>query len=575
MKTKIIYQGIALLAMALITAACQNELNEESTEPKPGEKINMTIRATQGTGPQTRTDYEDKLEEGTAGNIVVKWEGGTADNATVENIKVFGYSDGASEFTHSGDMASKPETLSGDRLSITFDGDITVANNYLAVYPASNCNLDEGSLGFDFSNQTQDCSAGQQMAHLKTYDIMAGQPVDGGTTDNFEFEHKASMLRFDLTLPTEESINKITLTNTIKKLSTGMYAILAGKNIIFEGYGDVNSISLAITNHTSSKTLKAYMMTAPCDLSDDELTITVKTESGNTYIGKLTTNKADLKAGLCYTLTSTLTLNTITVESTKGNLATILKNISDDELKRNELAVTGKANSDDIYSLARFLKDPKAVNITTIDLSKSTIDIKNYPGEVKNLDGCTKIENIILPNTITIIGSSAFEGCTALTTVTQNVETTTRTSMPKGVITIKDNAFKNCTSMTEMFLHDGIILIELEAFFGCSSLKALVFEGDKPIGYNYGKPEKGNIQISENATEGTNEDLKIFLPNIKDLAKANDYLSRLNRPTYYGFKGTYATATQADKMNTELYTKAGGDSNGTSPTLPPGNNWGE
>lgn len=75
MKTKNIYQGIALLAMALTTAACQNELNDTTTQPQPGEKVNMTIRATQGTTPQTRTEYEDNQGEGLAGSVVVKWEG--------------------------------------------------------------------------------------------------------------------------------------------------------------------------------------------------------------------------------------------------------------------------------------------------------------------------------------------------------------------------------------------------------------------------------------------------------------------------------------------------------------------
>ena len=48
MKTRSMYRGIVLIAAALATVACQNELKEEYNEPKPGEKITMTIRATQG-----------------------------------------------------------------------------------------------------------------------------------------------------------------------------------------------------------------------------------------------------------------------------------------------------------------------------------------------------------------------------------------------------------------------------------------------------------------------------------------------------------------------------------------------
>ena len=56
MKTRGFHQSIVLMAVALATVACQNELKEEYNEPKPGEKITMTIRATQGAASQTRTD---------------------------------------------------------------------------------------------------------------------------------------------------------------------------------------------------------------------------------------------------------------------------------------------------------------------------------------------------------------------------------------------------------------------------------------------------------------------------------------------------------------------------------------
>ena len=74
MKTRSMYRGIVLIAAALATVACQNELKEEYNEPKPGEKITMTIRATQGAASQTRTDYEDNLGITGIDNIAVKWE---------------------------------------------------------------------------------------------------------------------------------------------------------------------------------------------------------------------------------------------------------------------------------------------------------------------------------------------------------------------------------------------------------------------------------------------------------------------------------------------------------------------
>lgn len=107
MKTRRFHQSIVLMAAALATVACQNELKEEYNEPKPGEKITMTIRATQGAASQTRTDYEDKLGIAGIDNIAVKWEGGSTDGAPVEKIKVFGVN--ANELGYSVDFNSLPK----------------------------------------------------------------------------------------------------------------------------------------------------------------------------------------------------------------------------------------------------------------------------------------------------------------------------------------------------------------------------------------------------------------------------------------------------------------------------------
>ncbi|WP_148304492.1 hypothetical protein [Bacteroides stercorirosoris] len=102
-------------------------------------------------------------------------------------------------------------------------------------------------------------------------------------------------------------------------------------------------------------------MIPPCDLSNDRLTVTVNTESGNTYTGDLTTAAGTLlKAGLCYTLEPTLTLGkTISLPpATEGSLGNALNNITPTS-EQTELAVTGAVNADDITALATFLKATK------------------------------------------------------------------------------------------------------------------------------------------------------------------------------------------------------------------------
>ena len=557
MKTRSMYRGIVLIAAALATVACQNELKEEYNEPKPGEKITMTIRATQGAASQTRTDYEDNLGITGIDNIAVKWEGGSTDGAPVEKIKVFGVD--ANELDYSVDFNSLPSSLSQDGTSISFEGTINAKSLYFAMYPADNCNYNTTvqAIYTSFSDQTQDCA--KPMAHLKGFDLMVGRAATTGSYDKLTFSHEAAMIRFTLNgVPSSEKITRVSLAAANNKLSSRMCASLAGSEIggltveADTEYAPVSSLGLDITNHTpSTEPLKAYMMIPPCDLSNDQLTVTVNTESGNTYTGDLTTGASTLlKAGLCYTLEPTLALGkTISLPpATAGSVGNALNNITPAQ-GQTELAVTGAVNTDDITALAAFLKETKAENITAIDLSgiSGITDVTGFAG-------CAKIEKVILPDAAEAIGDNAFEGCTALTTVIQNdpipadVAPATR-SISKRIKRIGHSAFKNCTSMTEMFLHADIQSVGNSAFEGCTAMTALIFEGTKAVN------ETDGISLGTGIITGTHADIKIFLPAITDLAVGTAYKTILEeKPTYYNFAGYGSATTTEEKTNPASYT---------------------
>ena len=108
---------------------------------------------------------------------------------------------------------------------------------------------------------------------------------------------------------------------------------------------------------------------------------------------------------------------------------------------------------------------------------------------------CTNIKSVILPNTLTAIGTQAFclsslvsisipasvetiEGgaffrCTALQTVTfekgSKLKTIKNGSIWSGV-------FESCTSLTTIEIPASVETIGYDAFFGCSSLKTVTFE---------------------------------------------------------------------------------------------------
>ena len=74
---------------------------------------------------------------------------------------------------------------------------------------------------------------------------------------------------------------------------------------------------------------------------------------------------------------------------------------------------------------------------------------------------CTKLQEVTLPDDVRVIGSSAFFGCAALTTV--NLSQVTR---------IDEYAFWECTSLTALTL-DNVTTIDHDAFYGCTGLETL------------------------------------------------------------------------------------------------------
>ena len=70
---------------------------------------------------------------------------------------------------------------------------------------------------------------------------------------------------------------------------------------------------------------------------------------------------------------------------------------------------------------------------------------------------------IIIPNSVTSIGSSAFSSCSGLTSVT----------IPNSVTSIGRSAFYQCTGLTSVTIGNRVTSIGIEAFRGCSGLTSV------------------------------------------------------------------------------------------------------
>lgn len=84
--------------------------------------------------------------------------------------------------------------------------------------------------------------------------------------------------------------------------------------------------------------------------------------------------------------------------------------------------------------------------------------------EVRGLDiPYSSITSVTFSDTITSIGTNAFQGCSSLVMV----------SMTNKIKTIGNNAFMNCTSLTSFTMTDSVKTIGEAIFYGCSNLKTL------------------------------------------------------------------------------------------------------
>ena len=112
--------------------------------------------------------------------------------------------------------------------------------------------------------------------------------------------------------------------------------------------------------------------------------------------------------------------------------------------------------------------------------------------------GCTGLTNIVIPDSVTEINGGAFFGCTSLSSivipkgVTEIGESAfggcvglTSVVMPKSVTKIGWGAFKDCTSLTSIVIPKGITEIGESAFSGCTGLTGVVIpEGVTEISMN-------------------------------------------------------------------------------------------
>ena len=76
---------------------------------------------------------------------------------------------------------------------------------------------------------------------------------------------------------------------------------------------------------------------------------------------------------------------------------------------------------------------------------------------------CTSLRNIVLPYGLSSIGYSAFWGCTSLKSI----------ELPSSLTSLKEDTFRGCTDLRSIVLPNGITVIEGRVFHNCTNLSII------------------------------------------------------------------------------------------------------
>ena len=108
-------------------------------------------------------------------------------------------------------------------------------------------------------------------------------------------------------------------------------------------------------------------------------------------------------------------------------------------------------------------------DLTDIEIPHSITSIGEYA-----FYGCSSLTNIVIPNDITRIENETFRYCTSLTSII----------IPNNITIVGVGAFRDCTSLIDVTIGKSVNYINCNAFYGCSSLTKITCLAIEPPGLN-------------------------------------------------------------------------------------------
>ena len=200
---------------------------------------------------------------------------------------------------------------------------------------------------------------------------------------------------------------------------------------------------------------------------------------------------------LLFVIVLSLCMAIAATAATEKNLSSSLGNsLTDEEIAKGfEYALL---SGSDISEIAIYGFDADVLG-TDVVIPETICGIKVTRIYSGGVFGWKKLTSLTIPDSVTNIGDSAFEGCTGLKSVT----------IPDSVTSIDHHAFSSCDGLTSVTIGSGVRSIGDSAFEGCTSLAKINWNAENVEDFS-----EYNTVFSSAGTSGNGIDV-VFGDNVK------------------------------------------------------------